>query len=115
MADDLLQRKIRVMFKAGAATSRIARDLSEDGFSPEEIENAIEEFDRARKTELKTKRSRARIAYALMFLLGLLMNIYWLFIISETHYVIWMGFTGLMTWGAVGFFLTVKPRSPRRR
>jgi hypothetical protein len=40
MADDILQRKIRVLFKSGASTSRMARDLSEDGYSPEEIENA---------------------------------------------------------------------------
>ena len=92
----------------------MARDLSEDGYSPEEIENAIEEFDRARKTELKTKRSRARIVFALLFMVGLSMNIY-LFAFSRTHYAIVTGWFGLMAFGAIGFFLTVKPQSPRRR
>ena len=114
MVDDILQRKIRVLFKAKASTSRMARDLAEDGYSSEEIDAAIEEFDQARERELKTKRSHARIAYALAFLVGLLMNIY-LLTFSQTHYAIVTGWFGLMAGGAIGFFLVVKPRSPRRR
>ena len=114
MADDILQRKIRVLIKARASISRMVRDLSEDGYSGEEIENAIEEFEQVRKRELKTKRSRARILYALAFLVGLLMNIY-LLTFSDTHYIIMGAWIGLMAFGAIGFFLTVKPQSPRCR
>jgi len=114
MADDILQRKIRVLFKARASMSRMVRDLSEDGYSGEEIENAIAEFAQTRKTELRTGRLVGRMTFALMFLVGLSMNIY-LFTFSQTHYVIVTGWFGLMVFGAIGFFLTVKPRSPHRR
>ncbi|MBC8373310.1 MAG: hypothetical protein H8E53_06940 [Planctomycetes bacterium] len=114
MADDVLQRKIRVLFKAKASTSRMARDLSEDGYSPEEIENAIEEFGQVRKRELKTKRSRARIVYAVMFIVGLMLSIYYLFYFSRTHYIAGGLPFGLMVLGAIGFFLVVKPQSPHR-
>jgi len=114
MTDDLLQRKIGVLFKANASMSRMARDLGEDGYSPGEIEAAIEEFDRARKRALQTKRSRARLLYALAFLAGLVATVY-LVTFSDTHYIISTGFVGLMALGAVGFFLTVKPRRPPGR
>jgi len=114
MADDILQRKLRVLVEARASWSRIVDDLSEYGYSLEEIKNAIEELAQIRAMELETKRSFDRIVYVLWFLVGLLANIY-LLTFSDTHYGIVTGLFALMALGAVGFFLTVKPRRPRRR
>ncbi len=108
MTDELL-KKIGVMFKAGASNSRIVRDLSEDGYSRDQIQAAIDECLRTRKRDLSKRRFYTRIGCVALFLIGLGMNVYTITVYKALIF----GWVGLMVFSAATFFLAVKPQGRR--
>jgi hypothetical protein len=113
MIDELLKKKVRIMFGGSASESRIIDELLLEGFAVEDIKAAITECLRDRKDRMRNRRIVARGLCVVLFLISLSMSIYFL-VCSETHLFISPEWFGAMTFALVTFFLIKKPYVPER-
>jgi hypothetical protein len=111
MVDELLKKKVRIMFGRSGSDSRIIDELLIEGFVVEDIKDAIEECLRDRKDRLRTGRIVSRTLCAVLFLVSLSVNIHF-FTCSKTSLFISPEWFGAMMFALVTFFLIKKPYVP---